>query len=118
MHIRWRKHPAILTVPDKSENSADTRLTPCENLAPIMDPTSPFINASFINNTVSLFQPSIISTKQPYVNLPLFKYSSNTNYSYSYSNTFFPTPLNFVITPFEQIANDIIHFVVQASSHT
>ena len=60
---------AILTVPDKSEHSADTRLTTYENLAPIMDPTSPFINTSLINNTVTFFPPSIISTIQFYVNL-------------------------------------------------
>ena len=83
-----------------------------------MDPTSPFINAVSINNTVSLSPTSIISTNQPYVNLPLFKYSSNTNYSYSYNNTFFPTPLNFVFPSSEQIASYIIHFLVQASPHT
>ena len=108
---------AIPTVPNRSGNSEDTRLTTYENLPLIMDPTSPFINACSINNTVSLSPPSIISTNQPYVNLSPFNYSSNTNFSYSYSNTFFPIPLNFVFSSSEQIASDIIHFLVQASPH-
>ena len=109
---------AIPTVPNRSENSEDTRLSTYENLPPIMDPNSPFINAFSINNTVSLSPPSTISINQPYVFLPPFNYSSNTNYSYSYSNTFFPTPLNFVFILSEQIASDIIYFLVQASPHT
>ena len=83
-----------------------------------MDPTSPFINAFSINNTVSLSPPSIISIYQPYVKLPPFKYSSNTDYSYSNSNTFFPKPLNLIFPSSDQIASDIIHFLVQASPHT
>ena len=110
--------PAIPTLPNRSENSADTRLTTYENLPPIMDPTSPFINAFSINNTVLLSRPSLISTYQPYVNLPPFKYSINTIYSYSNSNTFFHTHLNFIFPSSDQIASDIIHFFVQASPHT
>ena len=109
---------AIPTVPNHSDNSEHTRLTTYENLPSRSDPTSPFINALSINYTVSLSPPSIISTYQPYVNLPPFKYSSNTNYSYSYRNTFFPTPLNFIFPLSDQIASDIIHFVVKASPHT
>ena len=118
MYRRWRKHLPRYQLSIRSEKSADTRLTTYKNLPPIMDPTSPFINAVFINNTVSLSPPSIISTYQPYVNLPPFKYSSNTNYSYSNSNTFFSTPLNFIFPSSDQIASDIIHFFVQASPHT
>ena len=82
-----------------------------------MDPTSPFINAIPFNNTVSL-SPPIISTNQPYVNLPTVKVSTITNCSYSYSNTLLPTPSNFVFPSSEQIASDIIHFLVQASPQT
>ena len=109
---------AIPTVFNRSENSEDTRLTRYENLPPIMDPNSKFINAYSINNTVLLLSPSIIITNQPYVNFPPFNYSSNTNYFYSYSNTFFPTPLNFVFFSSEQIANDIIHFFILSSPYT
>ena len=80
---------AIPTVPNKSEKSEDNRLTTYENLPPIMDPTLQFINAFSINNTVSLSPSSIISTNNPYVNLPPLNYSSN----------------------------DFIHFLVQASPH-
>ena len=73
---------AIPTAPDKSENSADARLTTYTNLPPIIDPNTPFIHAFSINNIVSLYSPSIITTNQPYVNFSSFKYSSNTNYSY------------------------------------
>ena len=105
------------TLPKTSENSADLRLTTYENLPPIMDPTSPFINAFPFNNTVSLFPP-IISINQPYVNLPPVRFSSITNYFYFYSNTLLPTPSNFVFPSSEQIASDIIHFLVKASPQT
>ena len=84
---------ALPTLPKMSKNSADLRLTTYENLPPIMDFTSPIINAYPFNNTVSL-SPLIISTNQPYVNLPPVKFSSITNYFYSYSNTSLPTTSN------------------------
>ena len=108
---------ALPTLSKTSENSEDLRLTTYENLPPIMDLTSPFINALPFNNNVSL-SPPIISTNQPYVNLPPVKISSIINYFYSYSNTLLPTPSNFVFPSSEQIASDIIHFLVQASSQT
>ena len=52
---------AIPIVLEKNENSADFQLTTYENLPRIMDPTSPFINAYPINNTVSLSTPSFSS---------------------------------------------------------
>ena len=108
---------ALPTFPKTSENSADFRLTTYENLPPIMDPTSPFIKAFPFNNTVSL-SPPIIGTNQPYVNLPSVKFSSINNYFYSYSNTLLSTPSNFVFHSSEQIAINIIHFLVQASPQT
>ena len=108
----------VPTAPKTSENSAILRLSLYENLPFIMDPTSSFINASLINNTVSLSPPYIISTNQEYVNLPHVKYSNSTTYSYSYSNTLLPTPTNFVFPSSEQIASDIINFIVHASPHT
>ena len=108
---------ALPTLPKTSENSADLRLTTYESLLPIMDPTSPFINAFPFNNTGSL-SPPINSTNQPYVNLPPVQFSSITNYFYSNDNTLLPTPSNFVFFSSEQIASDIIHFLVQASSQT
>ena len=108
---------ALPTLPKTSENTADLRLTTFENLPPIMDPTSPFINAFPFNNTGSL-SPPIISTNQPYVNFPPVKFSSITNYFYSNDNTLLPTRSTFVFPSSEQIASDIIHFLVQASSQT
>ena len=78
-----------------SENSAVLRHSPYKNLPFIMDPSSPFINASSINNSVSLSPSSIICTNQTYLNVPPLIYSSRTDYSYSYSNTFIPIPSNF-----------------------
>ena len=86
---------AIQTVFEKNENSADFQLTTYKNLLPIMDPTSPFINAYPINNTVS-FSTCLCSINQPYVNLPPVIYSNSINYSYSYSDTFLPSPVHFV----------------------
>ena len=111
-------YTALTTVPKTSENSSVLRISPNKNLPFIMDPTSPFINSSSINNTVSLPPSSIICTNQTYLNLSPVKYSSRTGYSYSYSNTLLSTPSNFVFPLFEQIASDIIHFLVQASPHT
>ena len=82
-----------------------------------MDPTLPFINPSFINITVSLSPSSIICSNQTYLNVSPVKYSSRTGYSYSYSNTLLSTPSNFVFHSSEQIASDIIHFLVQALPH-
>ena len=108
---------ALPILPKTSENSANLRLTTYENLPPIMDPTSPFINAIPFNYTVSLSLP-IISTNQHYLNLPPVKFSSITNYSYSFSITLLPTPSNFVFPSSEQIESDIIHFLFQASPQT
>ena len=108
---------AILPVPEKNKNSADFQLTTYENLQPIMDPTSPFINAYPINNTVLHLTP-LSSINQPYVNLPLVIYSNSINYSYCFSDTFLPSPVHFVFPSSDQIASDIIHFFVQASPHT
>ena len=109
---------SIQTLSDKSLNTAVNRRTTYENLPPIMDPTSPLINAYTITITVSLSPRFIISTKQPYVNFSNFKYSSNTNSCNSYSNTFVLTPLNFVILSSNQIASYMIHIFVQAWLHT
>ena len=109
---------AIQTVFEKNINSGDFQLTTYENLPPIMDPTSPCKNAYPFNNTVSLFTTSLSSMNQHYVNLALVIYSSISNYSYSYCDTFLPSPVDFVIPSSDQIASDIIHFFVQASPHT
>ena len=108
---------AIPTLLEKKNNRADFQLTKYENLPPIMDPTSPFINAFPINNTVSLTTP-LSSINQPYVNLRLVIYSNSINYSYSYSDTFLPLPEHFVFPTSNQIASDIIHVFVHASPHT
>ena len=78
---------AIPTVLERNVNRADFQLTTYENLPPIMDPISPFINSYPLNNSVLLSTP-LSSINQPYVNLPLVIYSNSTNYSYSYSITF------------------------------
>ena len=83
-----------------------------------MDPTSPFINASSINNTV-LLRPSFISnTNHTYLNVPHVRYSNRINYSYTYSDTLLPTNLNFVFILSGLIASEIIDFFVQALTHT
>ena len=45
------------------------------------------------------------------------KYLIRTGYSYFYSNTLLSTPSNFVFHSSEQIASDIIYFLVQALPH-
>ena len=45
-------------------------------------------------------------------------FPSSSNYSNSYSNILLPTLSNFEFPSSEQIASDIIHFLVQASPHT
>ena len=108
---------AILHVFEKNKISADFQLMTYENLPPIMDPTSPFINAYPINNTVLLLTP-LSSINQPYVNFPLVIYSNSINYSYSYSDTVIPSPVHFGFPLSDQIASDIINVFVQASPHT
>ena len=107
---------AILPAFEKNQNSSDFQLMTYSNLPPIMGPTLPFINAYPISNTVLLLTP-LSSINQPYVNLPLVIYSNSINYSYSYSDTFLPSPVHFVFPSSDQIASDIIHFFVQASPH-
>ena len=54
------------TAPRNRENSADLRFSTYGNLTSIMDPTSPFINAFPINNTVVSPSPlSLISGSRP-----------------------------------------------------
>ena len=79
-----------------------------------MDPTSSFITAFSFNKTISL-SPPIINTSKPYVNLYPVKFSSITNYCYSYSNTLLLKRSNFIFPSSEQIASDNIYFLVQAS---
>ena len=106
------------TAPSNSENSADRRPSTYENLPSIMDPTSPFINAFPINDTVvSPSFHSLISVESPYINIPFMISLNSTTYSYSYSNTLLPTPSKFVFPSSEQIASDIIYFLVKASPH-
>ena len=71
---------AILTVPRNSENSADLRSSTYENLPSIINPTSLFINAFPINDTVILpFPHSLISIESHYVNIsPMISLSSTT----------------------------------------
>ena len=109
---------AIPTVPTNSENSVDLRHSTYKNLPSIMDPTSRFKNAYFINDTVcSPTFHSLISVESHYVNIPRIISLSSTTYSYSYREPLLSTPLNFVFPSSEQIASDIIHFLVQASPH-
>ena len=82
-----------------------------------MDPTSPFINAYPINQTVSLTTP-LSSINQPYIYLSLVIYPNSIYYSYSYSDTFLFLLVHFVFPSSDQIASDIIHFFVQATPHT
>ena len=85
------------TASRNSENSADLRPSTYENLPSIMDPTSPFINAFPINDTVILLSfHSRISGESPYVNIPPMISINRTTYSYSYSDTLLPTSSNFV----------------------
>ena len=106
------------TAPRNSENSADLRPSTYENLPSIMDPTSPFINAFPINDTVVSPSPhSLISGESPYVNIPPMISLNSTTYSYSYSDTLLLTPSNFVFPSSEQIASDIIYFLVQTAPH-
>ena len=110
---------AIPTIQRNSENSADLWFSTYENLPSIMDPTSPFINAFPINDTVVSPSPhSLINVESHYVNIPPMIYLSSTTYSYSYSDTLLPTFSNFLFPSSEQIASDIIHFLVQASPHS
>ena len=60
---------------------------------------------------------SVVSTSL-IVNLTLVIDLNSTNYSYSYSDTFLFSSEHFIIPSSDQIANDIIHFLVQASPQT
>ena len=106
---------AILPVPEKNNNSADFQITTYEQ--PNINFTSLFINSYPINNIVLLLTP-LISINQPFVNLPFVIYSNSIHYSYSYSDTYLPSPVHFVFLLSDQIASDIIHIFVQASLHT
>ena len=83
-----------------------------------MVPTSPFLNAFPINDTVVSPSPhSLISVESLYVNMPPMISLSSTTYSYSYKDTLLPTLSNFVFLSSEQIASDLIHFLLQGSPH-
>ena len=75
-----------------------------------MDATLPFINAVPINDIVLLSPSFIICTIQTYLKVSVVLYSSRTDYSYSYSDTLFPIPSNFVFPLSKQIVSDINHF--------
>ena len=107
----------IPPVPENNKTIADFQLTAYENLPPIINPTSPFINSYSIHNTVLLLTP-LSSINQPCVNLPHVIYSNSINYSYSYCDSFLHSPVHFVFPSSDQIASDIIHFLVEASPHT
>ena len=102
------------TLSKTNEHIADFWLTTYQNLPLLMDPTSSFITAFSFNKTISL-SPPIINTSKPYVNLYPVKFSSITNYCYSYSNTLLLKRSNFIFPSSEQIASDNIYFLVQAS---
>ena len=110
---------AMTNILTTSEHNATLTMTfhssPYENLPS-------YENLSYVMNTNSSFiTPSaVVTTISPYVNVsPVISSSCSTTYSvsntYSSSNTLVPTPLTFDFPSSEQIACDIITFVVQSS---
>ena len=83
------------------------KASPYENLPSIIDANSPIITSS-----------PVISSKSHYVNVFTVIYSSSNNTSsYSIRDTLVPTASIFLFTSSEQIACDVISFVIQASPH-
>ena len=110
---------AMPTIPTTSEHNAIFSMTfhssPYENLPS-------YVNLSSVMNTNSSFiTPSAVCTTiSPYANVPPV-ISSSCSTTYSVSNTYYcsnslvPTPLTFAFPSSEQIACDIITFLVQSS---
>ena len=84
------------------------RVSLYDNLPPIIDANSPFINAT-----------PVISSESHNVNIPSVIYLSSHNACfYSISDTLIPTLLTFLFHSSEQIACDIIDFVIQVPPHS
>ena len=104
---------ATATIPTTSEHNATLTMTfhssPYENL-PLYENLS-----SVMNNTSSFITPSaVVTTVSPYVNVPPV-ISSSSSTTYTSSNTLVPTYSTFAFLIYEQIACDIITFLVQSS---
>ena len=110
--------PALPTVPINCENIQNHELSTYENVPSIQNITLPYIDEDLHNYTNSLTPPSNISSKQSYVNIPPIIDSSSIDYSYFYSKTLLTANSNFEFPSSEQIATDILHFLIEASPHT
>ena len=109
---------ALPTVPTNCEDIQNYDLSTYENVISIQNATLPYIDEDLHNYTNSLTPPSNISTKQSYVNIPPIIDSSSIDCSYFYSKTLLTAHSNFEFPSSEQIATDILHFLIEASPHT
>ena len=109
---------ALPTVPKTCEDIQNHELSTYENVPSIQNATLPYIDEYLHNYTISLTPPSNISTKQSYVNIPFIIDSSSIDYSYFYSKTLLTEHSNFEFPSSEQIATDILYFLIEASPHT
>ena len=109
---------ALPTVSKTCEDIKNHELLTYKNVPSIQNATLPYIDEDLHNYTISLTPPSNISTKQFYVNIPLIIDSSRIDYFYFYSKTLLTAHSNFEFPSSEQIATDILHFLIEASPHT
>ena len=109
---------AMPTVPKICEDIQNHELSTYENVPSIQNATLPYIDEDMHNYTISLTLPSNISTKKSYVNIPPILNSSSIDYSYFYSKTLLTAHSNFEFPSSEQIATDILYFLIEASPHT
>ena len=109
---------ALPTIPKTSEDIQNHELLTYENVPSIQNATLPYIDEDLHNYTISLTLPSNISIKQSYVNIPPIINSSSIHYSYFYSKTLVTAHSDFEFPSSEQIATEILHFLIEASPHT
>ena len=105
---------ALPTIPNICEDIQNHELSTFENVPSIQNATLPYIDEDLHIYIISLTLPLNISTKQSYVNIPPVIESSSIDYSYFYSKTLLTVHSNFEFPSSEQIATDILHFLIDA----
>ena len=109
---------SLPTVPKNCKVIQNYKLSTYKKVPSIQNATLRYIDEDLHNCTNSLIPPSNISTKQSYVNIPPIIDSSSIDYFYFYSKTLLTAHLNFEFFSSEQIATDILHFLIESSPHT
>ena len=89
-----------------------------ENEPSIQNVTIHYIDEDLHNYTNSLTPPSNISTKHSFVKIPFIIDSISIDYFNFYSKTLLTAYSKFECPSSEQIATDILHFLIEALPHT